>query len=136
MSTLLFLVILSSIMILFSKETTALFKKYYEIGWLRVSVPFVILSWLWIWNDSWIQWLLAWLQTQIVGMILKPTSLLPQRIQWIMEVFIFYILASMPAWLLYFWQRWQGLVVPHTQKALVTKIYLFSWVALTVLVLS
>ena len=134
MLTLLVLVVFSAVFVLFTEELTGIFKKYYDIYWLRVTVPLVVLSWMWIWNDETIPVILESLQDQLDFVSNQPARLLPHAFQWIIQAFILFVLASVPAWLLH-WKFSREILTP-VRAEIVSTVYAFSWVLLAVILLS
>jgi hypothetical protein len=134
MITLLVLVIFSAIFVLFTEELLGVLKKYYDIYWIRVTVPLIVMSWMWIWNDETIPVMLEWLQDQLNFVLNQPARLLPHALQWIIQGLILFILASVPAWLLH-WKFSQD-ILTSARAEIVSIVYVFSWVLLTVVLLA
>ncbi|MCH9755774.1 MAG: hypothetical protein K0U37_01105 [Gammaproteobacteria bacterium] len=134
MGLLLFFVVFSAIFLLFADEMSAFFKKWYAVYWIRVTVPLVVISWMWIWNDELIPLILEWLQGNVIFLITRLENLLPQAIHRVADIVGLFILASVPAWLL-FW-KFSREVVTKSQKEILVNVYAFSWVFFTVLLLA
>ncbi len=134
MSTLLVLVVISSIAVLFADETSAFVKKWYEVYWVRVTVPLLVISWIWAWNDELLPVFLEWLQGKCIFLIAGFASWLPTSLQWVGDAFGLFLLASLPAWILYW--RFRRDVVTASQANIVASVYAYAWVFFAVLLLS
>ncbi|MDX2347021.1 MAG: hypothetical protein QNK11_09150 [Legionella sp.] len=134
MLTLLLLVVFSAVFILFSEEMSVMFKRWYGVYWVRVIVPLLVISWIWIWNDEFIPLSLSWLQLKIALIILTCSNVFPESIQWVVNGLGLFVLASLPAWGLY-WKLSRA-IVTKPQADLIKRIYFFVWIFLTVVLLA
>ncbi len=134
MGTLLFLVVVSAIVILFADEASAFFKKWYGIYWVRVTVPLLFISWAWIWNDEVVPFLLEGLQEKLTFLVSAPAQFMPEKLRWISNAVGLFVLASLPAWVMYW--RFSREIVTKAQVELLLNVYAFTWVFLAVLLLA
>ncbi len=134
MAMLFFLVILAAVFIFFSEEITTVLKKWYGVYWVRVTGPLVLISWAWIWYDEFIPLLLAWLQAWLVFFVSVSAQFLPHSMQWIIHALGLFLLASLPAWGMY-WKMGRD-VVTASQHEYIMLAYLFSWLFFVVVLLA
>jgi hypothetical protein len=134
MITLLFLVIFAATFILFSEEMSVVLKKWYGIYWVRVAVPLLVMSWIWIWNDEFIPLLLAWLQARVVFLNVTIAGFFPQGMQWVARATSLFILASLPAWFLHW--RFHRTVITKAKTEMIANVYVFVWLFFTVVLLA
>ena len=133
MGTLLVLVVFAALFLLFAEEASALCKKWYGVYWIRVTVPLLVISFMWVWNDESIPLILEWLRTQFVALISEPASWLPGSLQWLGNVFGLFLLTSLPPWIL-FW-KFSRNIVTESQTQMIANVYAASWVFFAVLLL-
>ena len=134
MGTLLFFVVFTAIFLLFADEMSAFFKKWYGVYWIRVTVPLLVVSWVWVWNDEFIPLILEWLQIQFTALIAEPASWLPQGLQWVINILGLFLLASVPPWILYW--KFSRDTMTDSRKQLIAGVYAASWVFFSVLLLA
>lgn len=134
MGILLFIVVFSAVFVLFADEASAFFKKWYSVYWVRVTVPLLMISWAWIWNDDVIPLALEWLQMQLVFLVSAPASFVPQNMQWVVNALGLFMLASLPAWILYW--KFSRDVVTALHRKILANTYVFSWVFFAVVLLA
>ena len=134
MGTLLVLVVFAALFLLFAEEMSAFCKKWYDVYWVRVIVPLLAISWIWIWNDEFIPLILEWSQTQLVFLIAEPASWLPDSLKWLGNAVGLFILASLPAWLLHW--KFSRDIVTESKAQMVANVYAASWVLFAVLLLA
>jgi|GEM_PF-1931214 len=136
MGLVLFLVVFSAIFVAFTNEIATWLKKVLSVTWVRVCVPMVLISCLWVWFDEEVLWVLEYLQQNLHFFTAKFAVLLPHQLMWsVARVLILYLSASIPAWLFY-WKLSRddssfGKYMPR-----LAKLYAFSWVFFSVLILA
>jgi hypothetical protein len=135
MGLVLFLVVFSAIFVAFTNEITAWLKSVLSVTWVRVLLPMVIVSFLWVWFDEEVLWVLAYFKASLAFFTAKFTAVLPHKLLWFTaRVLSLYLPASMTAWLFYWKLKRDGSV--KQQAARLVKLYLFSWLFFLVLVLA
>ena len=135
MGLLLFLVIFSATFLLFSEEVLGLLKKCSAVYWMRVTVPLVVISWIWIWYDELIPLGLLWLQDHIKMGVAEFSPIFPHSIQWLADALALFTLASLPVLGVYLTLRCRGIMMQsHTEMMMC--VYAFSWVFFTALLLT
>lgn len=135
MGLVLFLVVFSTIFVAFTDEITTGLKRLFSVTWVRLLVPMVIVSFLWVWFDEEVLWVLAYFQANLVWFTVKFTSFLPHKIiLFTGRVLSMYLPASIPAWLLY----WKMTHVSSCKAKInrVAKLYVLSWLFFMILVLA
>lgn len=135
MGSLLFLVVSSAIFIAFTNEIMALFKQAFSVTWVRVLIPMIIVSFLWVWFDEEVLLLLQYIQLNLAFFVEKLMHALPQKIiGFTVRVLILYFSASIPAWLFY-WKISRD-HSSNKNRAHFAMLYAFSWLFFAVLVLE
>jgi hypothetical protein len=135
MGLVLFLVVFSAIFVAFTNEITAWLKSVLSVTWVRVLLPMVIVSFLWVWFDEEVLWVLVYFKASLAFFTAKFTGVLPHKIIWFTaRVLSLYLPASMTAWLFY-WKIKRDRSVKQ-QAARLAKLYLFSWLFFMILILA
>jgi len=135
MGLVLFLVVFSAIFVAFTNEITAWLKSVLSVTWVRVLLPMVITSFLWVWYDEEILWVLTYFKASLAFLTMKFTRVLPHEIiGFTARVLSLYLPASMTTWLFYWKLKRDGSV--DKQAPRLAKLYLFSWLFFLVLVLA
>lgn len=135
MGLVLFLVVFSAIFLAFTDDIVGFLKKILSVTWMRVLVPMVIVSFLWIWFDEEVLILLQYLQLSLAFFVVKFTSFLPHKIIWFTaRVLSLFLPASIPVGLLYWKLSRDGSVTKQAPRF--AKLYAFSWLFFAVLVLA
>ena len=135
MGWVLFLVVFSAIFLAFTDDIVDFLKRVLSVTWVRVLLPMVIISFLWVWFDEEVLMLLQYIQLGLAFFTAKFTSLLPHKIIWFTaRLLTLYIPASIPAWLFYWKLRRDG--SQDKKKLRLMKLYTFSWLFFVLLVLA
>lgn len=134
MGLVLFLVVFSAIFVAFTNEITALLTSIFSVIWIRVLLPLVIVSFLWVWFDEEALWVLAYFKASLALFTAKFTAVMPHKIIWFTaRVLSLYLPASLMAWLFYWKLKHDGSVDKHAPC--LAKLYFFSWLFFLMLVL-
>ncbi|MDF1684082.1 MAG: hypothetical protein P1U36_05450 [Legionellaceae bacterium] len=135
MGLVLFLVVFSAIFVAFTDEITALIKRILSVTWVRVLLPMLLVSFLWVWFDEEILWVLAYVKASLAFFTAKFSGVLPHKITLFTgRVLSLYLPASIPACLFYWKLKRDGSV--DKQASRLTKLYVFSWLFFLMLVLA
>ena len=135
MGLILFLVVFSAIFVAFIDEITAWLKNVLSVTWVRVLMPLVIVSFLWVWFDEEMLWILAYFKASLAFFTVKFTGVLPHKIIWFTaRVLSLYLPASITAWLFYWKLSRDGTL--DKQAPRLAKLYAFSWLFFLMLVLA
>ncbi|NCT57074.1 MAG: hypothetical protein GW760_05105 [Legionella sp.] len=135
MGLVLFLVVFSAVFVAFTDEITKGLKRLFSVTWVRVLVPMVLASFLWVWFDEEVLSILAYFQANLAWFTVKFTSMLPHKITLFTgRVLSVYLPASLPAWLLY----WKMTHVRSCEAKInrVSKLYVLSWLFFFILVVA
>jgi|GEM_PF-6930932 len=133
MGTLIVIGVAAAVFVLFADEVSGLIKKLYGKFWIRFLMPLVFASWLWIWYDEFMPLFLEWLQTNVLSFDAHVASLVPELLRPVIFVLGVFILASTPAWIVYWYKRRKGEL--EAGQFIATRVYLFTWVFIAILML-
>jgi hypothetical protein len=125
MGSFVLLVVCAAIFVLFADEMTAFFKKIFGIPWVRLFVPLLVITFFWVWHDDFLPLALAWLQAKTNIFVMSFASFLPQSMQWVARALGLYVLASIPAWIIYWHINRKIATRKSTYR--ITRLYAFAW---------
>ena len=134
MLTLLLVVIFSAVFVLFSDEIAAVLKKWFAIYWVRVFVPLLLISWMWIWNDDFIPVALFHFYGMLHQFVGQFVAIFPKSLHGLAKGISLFLLTSIPVGCLYWRLHYTSLTKRKNQ--IIRDAFLFVWIFWVVMYFS